>query len=128
MMSHRVIGCFLLCLAVLLLFAACDLSNSLPERLRDLQNAGEVRVGTAITAPFVTRNAQGELVGFDVDLMRAIVGKLGVRVSWQEMAFADLLPQLQRGCLDMVVAAMYITEEREALVDFSQAIARRAWC
>jgi len=116
----RLVSSSSLWIILLMLLAACRPTEALSERLRGLREAGEVRAGTALTAPFVSRNAEGDLIGFDVDLIQAIMGRLGVRVAWQEMAFADLLPQLQGGDLDMVIAAMYISEEREEIVDFSQ--------
>jgi ABC-type amino acid transport substrate-binding protein len=41
-------------------------------------------------------------------------------VKWRVMGFADLLPALQEGQVDLVIAAMYITPQRAQIVDMSQ--------
>lgn len=52
--------------------------------------------------------------------MTLIAERLDVSVEWREVAFADLLTELNAGTIDMVIAAMYIRADREALVDMSQ--------
>ncbi|HRF94455.1 MAG TPA: ABC transporter substrate-binding protein [Aggregatilineales bacterium] len=114
---------------VLILLTACT-GTSAPQatvtpppsssRLSELQATGQIVIGTAITRPFEYRDEQtNELIGFDVDLMTEIVSSLGIQIVWREMAFADLLPELQAGNLDAVIAGMYITTAREELVDMS---------
>jgi ABC-type amino acid transport substrate-binding protein len=91
-------------------------------RLQQIQNNKKLVVGVALTAPFESRDPQtGALVGFDVDLANKIAAELGVPIEWKELAFADLVPGLQAGNFDMVIAAMYITPARKELVDMSQA-------
>ncbi len=94
---------------------------TLPPRLRDIQHAGKLVIGTALTSPFEFHDpATNDLVGFDVDLATLIANRLDVAVEWKEMAFADLLGELKVGKVDIVIAAMYITPARETLVDFTQ--------
>lgn len=95
-------------------------TQSTSPRLAELQKKGQVIVGTAITRPFEYRDATtNELIGFDIDLMTKIMEPLGVKIVWREMAFADLLPELEAGNLDLVIAGMYITPAREDVVDMS---------
>jgi len=92
----------------------------LAPRLQELQQQGRLTVGTALTAPFEFHDPEtGALVGFDVEIARAIAARLGVPVEWKEMAFADLLPTLEKGEVDLVIAAMYITPERQQRVAMS---------
>jgi len=104
--------------------AACQGSaspTSLPTRLQSIQAAGKLIVGTSTTAPFEYRQPSGSnLIGFDVDLINKLANRLNVKVEWKEMAFADLLDSLQANKVDLVIAALYITDERKKLVDFSQ--------
>lgn len=119
---------FSLMLVLALLLSACQPKNddkstvnsSLAPRLQDIQKAGKLVVGTAITRPFEYYDDNGELVGFDVDLMTLLANRLNVTIEWREMAFADLLIELDAGHVDMVIAAMYIRPDREELVDMSQ--------
>jgi len=91
-------------------------------RLTQIQQQKKLIVGTALTAPFESRDPQtGNLVGFDVDLAQRIANELGVPIEWKELAFSDLIPALQQGDLDMVIAAMYITPQRQEIVSMSQA-------
>ena len=77
-------------------------------------------VGTESTyPPYESRNEQGELIGFDIDLMILIADKLGKKVEWQDMAFDSLIPTLTQKRIDAVIAGMSITEERALRVAFT---------
>ncbi|MAT44063.1 MAG: hypothetical protein CL609_17145 [Anaerolineaceae bacterium] len=84
-----------------------------------IQQNGVLVVGTAITNPFEFYDPEGDLVGLDIDIANFIAQELGVDVQFVEMSFANLIPALQENKVDMTIAAMYITPEREDLVDFS---------
>ena len=78
-------------------------------------------VGTESTyPPYESRNEQGELIGFDIDLMNIIADKLGKKVDWQDMAFDALIPTLIAKRIDVVIAGMSITEERAQKVAFTE--------
>ena len=72
--------------------------------------------------PFETRGgADGtEVVGFDVEVARAIAAKVGLPLRIEDMKFDSLLPALNAGKVDLVLAGMTITEERARNVDFSE--------
>jgi len=90
------------------------------DKLTQIKNKGVLVVGTAITNPFEFHDPEnGNLVGFDIDITNFIAKELGVEVEFIEMSFANLIPALQDNHVDMTIAAMYITPERENLVDFS---------
>ena len=71
--------------------------------------------------PFETRGGEGgsEVVGFDVEVARAIAAKIGLPLKIEDMKFDSLLPALAAGKVDLVLAGMTITEERRQNVDFS---------
>lgn len=60
----------------------------------------------------------GEVIGFEVDMMAALMGHLGLDYEWQTMKFDGLLPAVQAGQVDMVVSDVYHTDERAEVVDF----------
>lgn len=62
----------------------------------------------------------GEIVGLDVDIARAIAKDLNMSLSIQDMDFSALIPSLQSGRIDFVMSGMTITEERKKNIDFSQ--------
>jgi polar amino acid transport system substrate-binding protein len=71
-------------------------------------------------APFSFYDAQQQLDGFDVALARALGEQMGVPVELKDMAFDGLFDALQLGQIDAAIAAISITPERQALVDFSE--------
>lgn len=100
--------------------SAAQPTAQLSPRLQKIKDSGQLVIGTALTAPFEFRDAQsGKLQGLDIDLAQKIADKIGVPIVWKEMAFADLIPTLQDGKVDMVIAGMYITEKRKQSVDMT---------
>lgn len=88
--------------------------------LGTIRERGRIIVGTSADyPPYESIDAEGNFVGFDMDLMRAIAEKLGVEVEFQDMPFDSLIAAVQAGKIDVVIAAMQSTPERDATVDFS---------
>ncbi|MEJ6952511.1 basic amino acid ABC transporter substrate-binding protein [Natronospora cellulosivora (SeqCode)] len=63
----------------------------------------------------------GEIVGFDIDLINEIAALQGFEVEIRDLDFASLIGALATGTIDIVIAGMTITEERANVVDFSNA-------
>ncbi len=61
-----------------------------------------------------------KIVGFDIELMEAMAVEMGYTVKWNNMTFDGLLPALQMGKVDAVIAGMSPTAERKKAVDFSK--------
>lgn len=70
-------------------------------------------------APFESRNTEGEIVGFDVDLANYIADELGYELEIKDMKFDGLIGALQNNRVDMVLAGMSATDSRKENVDFS---------
>ena len=60
-----------------------------------------------------------QLVGYEVDLCRAIAQGLGVKPVVKQLAVAARIPELQQGRIDILTASLTHNKEREALIDFS---------
>ncbi|MGE5398042.1 MAG: basic amino acid ABC transporter substrate-binding protein [Chitinophagales bacterium] len=69
--------------------------------------------------PFETQAKNGEYVGFDMDLIRAIGEAEGYKVEIVSLPFTGLIPALKAGNIDAAISAMTITDERKKSVDFS---------
>lgn len=85
-----------------------------------VQAAGKIIVGTSADYPpyeYMANDTQ--IDGFDIALMDDLGRRLGIEVEYRNFAFDGLAGALQVGQVDAVIAAMSITPEREALVDFS---------
>ncbi|MEO5770723.1 MAG: basic amino acid ABC transporter substrate-binding protein [Burkholderiaceae bacterium] len=77
-------------------------------------------VGTdAAYAPFESQNAKGEIVGFDVDVVKAAAAKAGIEVKFVNTPWEGIFNALAQGDRDMVVSAVTITDERKQTIDFS---------
>jgi polar amino acid transport system substrate-binding protein len=64
----------------------------------------------------------GALSGVAVDLMNAVAKDAGLRVEYQVMVFADLIPAVASAKIDVIASNMAITPERAEKVDFSNTI------
>ncbi len=60
-----------------------------------------------------------EIVGYDVDFVRAIAKKLGVKLELKAVTSASRMPQLTEGNIDIIAATMTATPERAKQIDFS---------
>lgn len=76
--------------------------------------------GTAPGFPPFEFTRDGELVGFDIDLAEAVIEEAGYEADdWVEVEFDSLIPSLTGDDIDLVAAAMTITEDRAETIAFS---------
>jgi len=103
--------------AVAALAVTPAMAQDLPARIKD---AGKIIIGTNNNYPPIIFKdpATNELQGVDIDLGKAIAKQLGVEAEFQEIAFAQMLPSLQTGRIDMVMAGMSDTPARRETADF----------
>ena len=77
-------------------------------------------VGTdAAYAPFESQNEKGEIVGFDIDIVRAIAKKAGIEVKFVNTPWEGIFNALNQGDRDLLVSSITITDERRQTMDFS---------
>jgi polar amino acid transport system substrate-binding protein len=76
-------------------------------------------VGTNASFPPFEYVEEGEIVGFDIDLVKEIAELQGFEVEFRDISFDSLIPGLASGSLDIVAAGMTITEARKEVVAFS---------
>lgn len=77
-------------------------------------------VGTNASFPPFEYVEAGEIVGFDIDIVKAIADLQGFEVEFRDLSFDSLIPGLASGSLDMVAAGMTISEQRKQVVSFSE--------
>jgi polar amino acid transport system substrate-binding protein len=81
--------------------------------LHRIVETGKIRVGmSGDQAPFNVKSGSGELIGFEVDLLRMMAQSMGVTVEYVIKPFPELLPALKAGEVDIVMSGMSITAER----------------
>ncbi len=61
----------------------------------------------------------GKLVGFEIELVRRFAASVGRRPEFSNMDFAALIPALVSGKVDLIVASIFVTDERRKQIDFT---------
>jgi polar amino acid transport system substrate-binding protein len=80
---------------------------------------GELRVGTSGNQPPLTATTKaGKIIGFDADIAAALAKAMGVKLTLVPMEFAELIPSLAHGDVDMVLSGLTMTPERNLHVAF----------
>jgi len=102
--------------AIMALLAGCASATTAPPSsagLGRIRANGELVVGTAASMPPLNMTTKtGEIVGLEVDLARAMAAAMKVKLRLAPVAFADLLPALEAGRVDVVLSGMTMTPER----------------
>ena len=78
-------------------------------------------VGTdAAYAPFESQNEKGEIVGFDIDVVKAAAQKAGIEVKFVNTPWEGIFNALKQGDRDVLVSSITITDERKQSMDFTE--------
>lgn len=77
-------------------------------------------VGTNAEFPPFEFVVNGQLVGFDIDLVQEIAKRLHKEVVFKDMAFSSLLLEAQMGTISLIAAALTPTVEREKQLLFTK--------
>ena len=105
------------------LVAACGKQESAAPAATGASAAPPARVlvvGTdAAYAPFESQNEKGEIVGFDIDIVKAVAQKAGLEVKFVNTPWEGIFNALKQGDRDLLVSSITITDERRQTMDFS---------
>ena len=120
---RRSVGTGLLTLLALAL-GACQTPSagggSASPHLTRILEVGQLRAGlSGNQAPLNMTDKSGQIIGLEVDLVNALARSMGLEPRLVVMPFADLLPALERGEVDLVISGMTITPARNARVAFA---------
>ncbi len=87
--------------------------------LSRIKQRGQLVLGTSGNMPAMSMaDASGKVTGFDIDIARLMADGMGVELVTRVMPFADLLPTLESGGVDVVISNMTINMERNMRVAF----------
>ncbi len=114
-----------LLLAVALVLVGAMLVGCVSEStsvLDKIQKTKKVSVGTSADyPPYEYLDDAGNKTGFDIELMAEIAKRMGVELEWVDMPFDSLVAAVAGGKLDMSISCFNYDEERDKIVDFSEA-------
>ncbi len=81
-----------------------------------------VRIGTeGAYEPYnYIDQATGELTGYEIELGNELCTRAGLTCEFVQNAWDSIIPNLQSGNYDLIMAGMSITDERDEVIDFSQ--------
>ncbi|PSJ61631.1 ABC transporter substrate-binding protein [Pseudaminobacter soli (ex Li et al. 2025)] len=79
-----------------------------------------LKIGTeGAYPPFNNLTADGKLEGFDIDIANALCDEMKVKCEFVTQEWDGIIPALQAGKFDAIIAQMSITPERQKQVDFT---------
>lgn len=87
----------------------------------DAVKRGTLKVGMDPTyMPFEMTNKRGEIVGFEVDILKAMTKAMGVKLELVSTAYDGIIPALLTDKFDMIGSGMTLTQERNLRLNFSE--------
>lgn len=116
---------FLLVLILCLFLCGCGKKNNVPiNDLETIMKRGYIIVGVRDdTAPFGFKDEKGNYIGFDIDLAKTIAQALfrdENKILFVPVTASNRISILNSGEVDMLIATMSITEQREQFLNFSR--------
>ena len=112
----RIITIFIIIFSLIL---SCSSDKNSSESLGNSEDK-IIYVGIDAAFPPFGYLENGNIAGFDYDIMSEIAKLTDMKVEFNQMQFAGLLPALQTKKIDAIIAGMTVTEERKQFVNFSE--------
>lgn len=108
--------------------AAPETEGETAEASEESTGGAEAAGGTLVMAtnaefPPYEYYEDGDIVGIDVEIAKAIAAKLGMELQIEDMAFDAIIPAVTSGKADFGAAGMTVTEERQRSVEFTDTYA-----
>ena len=119
----RALALMLTAIFALALFAGCSSPASSGQEdtsLDDIMEKGYFIVGLDDAfPPMGYRDADGNIVGFDIDLAKAVAEQMGIEVKFQPVVWENIAFEVANGNVDVIWNGCTITEKRKESFDFS---------
>lgn len=90
------------------------------DALSEIQKRGKLRIGMEPGyMPFELTNQKGEIIGFDVDMAKAMAAAMKVELELVSTAWDGIIPALLTDKFDVIMSGMTLTQERNLKVNFA---------
>jgi len=109
-------------IAALIVITASVLTPSAraQSQLETVKARGTLQVGVRFDSPpFGFVDADGKNVGIDVEIAQELAKRLGTKLQLLQVTAQSRIPMLNSGKVDLLLAALTHTREREKAIDFS---------
>ena len=103
--------------------ASSEAASSSAAELATVETGKLTMATNAAFPPYEMTTDTGAFEGIDIDTAQAIAEKLGLELQIDDMDFDAALLSVQQGKADIVMAGVTVTDERKAVMDFSDSYA-----
>ena len=87
--------------------------------LEEVQERGTLRVGLGLFEPWSACNADGELIGFEIDVAKRVAADMGVEIEFARTNWNYIISELIAEQFDVIISGMTILPERNLRVNFT---------
>ena len=87
--------------------------------IEEVQDRGTLRVGLGLFEPWSACNADGELIGFEIDVAKRVAADMGVEIEFARTSWNYIIPALIAEEFDVIISGMAILPERNLKVNFT---------
>lgn len=106
--------------AIRIVLLLCLVLTALAVAPIQAQDDDVITIGTnAEYPPFESVDEDGEIVGFDIDLFKALAADAGIEIEFVNTRWDGIFVALSEGEFDAVISAATINDEREEIIDFT---------
>lgn len=92
-------------------------------KLPEIKQAGKIIVGTSADYPpyefRLLAEMEDNFVGIDIDIAKVIAAELNVKLEIKNIVFHNLFNELTAGNIDLILAGLAPSQDRQKIVDFS---------
>ena len=89
------------------------------DTLNKVLDADVLRVGVSLYEPWVMKDDEGKLYGYEIQVAEQLAKDLGVKIEFEILKWSELIDQLLKKDIDIIISGMAITPQRALQVNFS---------
>ena len=87
--------------------------------IEEVQDRGKLRVGLGLFEPWSVCSADGDLIGFEIDVATRVAEDMGVEIEFAPTNWSYIIPSLIAEDFDVIISGMTILPERNLRVNFT---------